>query len=64
MRIRYGRKLSFFFMWLLYALGETTGGTEQIRASVSRFVINPPELPVNDKARNHAHITSTCVRLY
>jgi len=27
-------------------------------------MINPPELPVNDKARNEAHIASIGVRLY
>jgi len=27
-------------------------------------MVNPPELPVNDDARNDAHIASTGVRLY
>jgi len=27
-------------------------------------MINPPELPINDEARNEAHIASTGVRLY
>jgi len=27
-------------------------------------MINPPELPINDKARNDGHIASTGVRLY
>jgi len=27
-------------------------------------MINPPELPVDDEARNEAHIASTGVRLY
>jgi len=27
-------------------------------------MINPPELPINDEARNDAHITSTGVRLH
>jgi len=27
-------------------------------------VINPPELPINDEARNDAHIASTGVQLY
>jgi len=39
----------------------TTGGTEQIRACVSRF---PPELPIIDEARNDAQIASTGVRQY
>jgi len=26
-------------------------------------MINPPEMPINDEARNDAHITSTGVRL-
>jgi len=27
-------------------------------------MINPPELPIKDEARNEAHIASTGVRLY
>jgi len=27
-------------------------------------MINPPELPIHDEARNEAHIASTGVRLY
>jgi len=27
-------------------------------------MINPPELPINDEARNHAHIASTGVRFH
>jgi len=27
-------------------------------------MINPPELPINDEARNDAHIASTGVRLH
>jgi len=27
-------------------------------------MINPPELPINDEARNEAHIASTGVRRY
>jgi len=27
-------------------------------------MINPPELPIDDEARNEAHISSTGVRLY
>jgi len=27
-------------------------------------MINPPKLPINDEARNDAHIASTGVRLY
>jgi len=27
-------------------------------------MINPPEMPINDEARNEARITSTGVRLY
>jgi len=26
--------------------------------------MNPPELPINDEARNAAHVASTGVRLY
>jgi len=36
-----------------------TGGTEQIRACVVRAnMIDQPELPINDEARNAAHIAS------
>jgi len=28
------------------------------------MMINPPELPIDDEARNEAHIASTGVRLY
>jgi len=27
-------------------------------------MINPPELPINDEARNYAHIASTGVRVW
>jgi len=27
-------------------------------------MINPPEMPINDEARNEAHIASTCEWLY
>jgi len=27
-------------------------------------MINPPELPIDDEARNEAHIANTAVRLY
>jgi len=27
-------------------------------------MVNPPELPINDEARNEAHIASTGVQLY
>jgi len=27
-------------------------------------MINPPKLPINDEARNEAHMASTGVRLY
>jgi len=37
---------------------------EQIRASVIRFMMNPPGLPINDKARNDSRIASTGVRLF
>jgi len=61
MRIKYATKLSFCIMWLLYVqlLGRQKG-CELVWADT----INPPELSINDEARNDAHIPSTGVRLY
>jgi len=41
----------------------TNGETEQMRAC-GVVMIHPPELPINDEARNDARIASTGVRLY
>ena len=60
--VAYTRK-HFVFCYVV-VICTTTGGTEQIWACVSRYVINPPELPMNDKARNDAHFASTGVWLY
>jgi len=55
------RKLSYFIMWLLYL---------QLLREKKRYGlvwavrINPPELTVNDEARNEAHIASTGVQLH
>jgi len=57
----YARNFSFFIMWLLYV---------QLLSRKNRYglvrsiMINPPELPIDDEARNEAHIASTGVRLY
>jgi len=37
---------------------------ERTDTGVWAIMINPPELPINDEARNEAHIPSTGVRLY
>jgi len=58
MRIKYARKFSFYYLAVICT---TTGRAEQIQAFVCRL-INPPELPINDEARNEAHIASTGVR--
>jgi len=34
------------------------------RTDTGAVMINPPELPINDDARNEAHIASTGVRRY
>jgi len=48
-------------MWLLYVqvLGE-----QNRYGLVCAIIIELPELPINDEARNEAHIASTGVRLY
>ena len=48
-------------MWLLYVqlLGE-----QYWYGLVCAVMINPPELPINDEARNEADIASTGVRRY
>ena len=51
----------FFIVWLLYVLllrGKNRHGL------VWAIMTNLPELPINDEARNEAHIASTGVRLY
>jgi len=61
MRIMYPRKFSFLVMWLLNVKllkGKNRYGL------VWAIIINPHELPINDEARNEAHIASTGVRLY
>jgi len=60
MRKNYARRFSFF-MWLLYVqvLGE-----QNRYGLVCAIIIELPELPINDEARNEAHIASTGVRLY
>jgi len=57
------KKSSFCIMWLLYV------GLQLLRRKnrcglVWAVMINPPELPIEDEARNEAHIASTGVRLY
>ena len=60
MRTNYARKFSFF-MRLLYVqlLGE-----ENRYGLVCAVVINPPELPTDDDARNEAHVARTGVRWF
>ena len=61
MRIKYARKFSFLVMWLLNVKllkGKNRYGL------VWADMIHPPELPVNDEARNEALIASTGVQLY
>jgi len=48
-------------MWLLYV--QLLGGKNRYGLACA-VMINPAELPVNDQARNEAHIASTCVRVY
>jgi len=50
-----------FIMWLLYV--QLLGVQKRYRL-VCAVMINPPELPINDEARNEAHIASTGVRRY
>ena len=54
------RKKSFvFFMWLLHVQlleGQNRNGLACV------VMICPPELPIDDEARNEAHIASTGVR--
>ena len=50
-----------FFMWLLYV--ELLEGQNRYEL-VCAVMINPPELPIYDEARNEAHIASTGVRRY
>ena len=61
MRMKYARKFSFFIMWLLYVQLLSTKNRYSL---VWAIMINPPELPVDDEARNEAHIASTGVWLY
>jgi len=59
MRIKYARKLPFFYyVNVIYA--QLTGSTEQIRVCVRTVMINTPELPMNGEARNYAHVASKC----
>jgi len=60
MRIKYERKCSFF-MWLLYV--QLLGGQNKYGV-VCAVMINPPELPIKDEARNEGHIASAGVRRY
>jgi len=46
-------------MWLLYV--QLLEGQNRY-ALVCAVMINPPELPINDEARNEAHIASKGVR--
>ena len=61
MRVKYAIKLSFFIMWLLYV---QLLSTKKKYGLVWAVMIDPPELPINDIARNDAHIARTSVQLY
>ena len=61
MRMKYARKLSFFIMWLLDV--QLLRGNKRY-GPVWGVMINPLEMPINDEARNEAHIVSTGVWLY
>jgi len=51
-------------MWLLYVqLMQLLGGQNRY-GLVCAVMINPPELRINDEARNEVHIASTGVRQY
>ena len=56
------RKKIFVFYYVA-VICTITKQKEQIRACVSHM-INPPELPIYDEARNEANMASTGVRLY
>ena len=55
------RKKSSFFMWLLYVQPMSNQNRYGLVCAV---MINPLELPTNDKARNEAYTASTGVRRY
>jgi len=61
MRIKFATKFSFFNMWLLYV---------QLLSRKNRYglvwaiTINPPELPIDDDARDETRIASTGVRVH
>jgi len=55
------RKKNFLFiMWLLYVQLPSRNNRYGV---VCAITINPPELPIDDEARNVAHMASTGVRL-
>jgi len=60
--MKYARKFSFFIMWLLYV--QLLRGEKNRCGLVCAVMSNPPEMPINDEARNEAYIASTCGRLY
>jgi len=57
MRTEYTRKFSFLVVAVKCKI---TKGKEQLCA----VMITPIELPINNEARNEAHIANTGVRLY
>jgi len=58
MRIKYARKFSFFYVAVIC---KTTGGQNRY-GLVCAVMINSPELPINDEARNEERIASAGVR--
>jgi len=63
MRIKYARKFSFLFMWLIYFRLQLIRGKIDMGLCEPLW-INPPALPIINEARNEAHFVSTGVRLY
>jgi len=56
------RKKIFVFFYVA-VICTTTGGQKRY-GLLCAVTINTPELPINDEARNEAHIASTRVRRY
>ena len=55
------KNIFVFIVWLLYV--QLLRGKKRY-GLVWADMINPPEMPVNDEARNEAHIANTGARLY
>jgi len=60
MRIKYASKFVFYYVAVICTITKGKDRYGLVRA----VMINPPELPINGKARNEAHIASAGVRLH